>query len=781
MAPTKYNPKTILSIEDTDRPGKRSKKTGAECLVKIGSASACDSGLLAFLARHSHPLTPLKSRLLFAGPEPKTCKSGKMSLMPQEFQDQNKTNAMLYTHGDLPILSAETYGGIDASIVNLASTSSKRADPASKKRVRTQAGSTPEPQEEKKRARGRPRLETKDETAAERRRTQIRLAQRAYRDRKEQTIQNLENKVKTLASANEEMSNAFMQLHDFALRSGLLDRFPEFGRQLRQTTEKFLSLAREASDDDASADPRPTSSEQHSSTSSTSRPTAPGTSAARSPSNPVTETSGSLSGDPAPGTTPELDSSIPTLADDPLNPDSNPLCPFTYDNPASCAVSTSGATPFSLCSNSSSAPAFTYPSATIAPPPLTPSSISVPNPYLSLPPPLTFATLESTFGRRLQRFALERALDLLTMPSPPRHWIKRVFGFSLMLETPEAIVQRLRRVLANDSRWSLNYWGVPFYNLGGAGTHFTSRSSPAKRRFLVISRTRNPSLPVTDTHASDYANRSHNHHRHQQQRRQQHIHAPLPTGNTGLLDFDKPATTAGFAQGPFTPSISAIRDEALSDDMRMLLPGFAGEYFDCDEVELYLFQRGVVIPPGTDVVCVEVEVGDLERFRRLMRALREMREQQHGKGGGSAVAAAAVVGQFGGLEWRVRTVDQFGNEGAIVGEDQAGLRGGSGSAMGEKLVDPALMADGGMLPFGLVMSTPLQQGVAGQTGNPMGVAGQRQGEKRTARVTLDVMTLVKKLTTRAICLGRTPGFKQIDLDTAFWASVEAGMEAEGLL
>lgn len=102
-----------------------------------------------------------------AGPEPKTCKSGKMSLMPQEFQDQNKTNAMLYTHGDLPILSAETYGGIDASIVNLASTSSKRADPASKKRVRTQAGSTPEPQEEKKRARGRPRLETKDETAAE--------------------------------------------------------------------------------------------------------------------------------------------------------------------------------------------------------------------------------------------------------------------------------------------------------------------------------------------------------------------------------------------------------------------------------------------------------------------------------------------------------------------------------------------------------------------------------------------------------------------------------------
>lgn len=39
MAPTKYNPKTILSIEDTDRPGKRSKKTGAECLVKIGSAS----------------------------------------------------------------------------------------------------------------------------------------------------------------------------------------------------------------------------------------------------------------------------------------------------------------------------------------------------------------------------------------------------------------------------------------------------------------------------------------------------------------------------------------------------------------------------------------------------------------------------------------------------------------------------------------------------------------------------------------------------------------------
>src|SRR6266699_5557276 len=57
-----------------------------------------------------------------------------------------------------------------------------------------------------------------------------------------------------MKATNEEMSNAFMRLHDFAVSQGLLDRMPEFGEQLRSTTEKFLTLARRSSDDDDAKD-----------------------------------------------------------------------------------------------------------------------------------------------------------------------------------------------------------------------------------------------------------------------------------------------------------------------------------------------------------------------------------------------------------------------------------------------------------------------------------------------------------------------------------------------
>ena len=76
---------------------------------------------------------------------------------------------MHYSQGDLAILSAETYdpgNKLPAAI----STSRKAAQPSqnSRKRKSSPFDSSPEQEEEeKKRTRGRPRLDTKDETAAE--------------------------------------------------------------------------------------------------------------------------------------------------------------------------------------------------------------------------------------------------------------------------------------------------------------------------------------------------------------------------------------------------------------------------------------------------------------------------------------------------------------------------------------------------------------------------------------------------------------------------------------
>src|SRR6266536_374836 len=91
-------------------------------------------------------------------------------------------------------------------------------------------------------------------TFVQRRRTQIRMAQRAYRHRKETTISSLEKQVQDLRGTNEEMGNIFISLYDFAVGKGLLQREPEFGQQLQSTTERFLALAKATANEDSNHD-----------------------------------------------------------------------------------------------------------------------------------------------------------------------------------------------------------------------------------------------------------------------------------------------------------------------------------------------------------------------------------------------------------------------------------------------------------------------------------------------------------------------------------------------
>ncbi|KAJ4305982.1 hypothetical protein N0V88_000772 [Collariella sp. IMI 366227] len=293
---------------------------------------------------------------------------------------------MRYPHGDLAILSAEVYhenpdygspGRVGAIKVPTAMSQSAVEGP--RKRARTQDAQPEEPEEEKKRSRGRPRLDTKDETAADRRRTQIRLAQRAYRNRKENVIQTLEKQVQHLKNTNEEMSNVFMQLCDFSKQSGLVEQIPEFGRQLHTTTERFLSLAREASEDDKEGEPE------------------------IKPNN--NQADGKASNDRSGSGSPKMP-------------------PFLPRHPG-----------FDMLND-----------------------YSIP-PYLSLPAPAP-TPFETTFGRRLQRHAIERALILINMANPEAA-IARVFGFCLLLESPDTIKRRLHRMLGRDVQQSLSNWQYP--------------------------------------------------------------------------------------------------------------------------------------------------------------------------------------------------------------------------------------------------------------------------------------------------------------------------------
>ncbi|GKT92414.1 BZIP family transcription factor [Colletotrichum tofieldiae] len=81
----------------------------------------------------------------------------------------------------------------------------------------------------KKRLRGRPRLDKHNESAID----------RAYRNRKESAIQELQKEVEELKSTNEKMSEAFMKLYDFVVSKGIIENTPGFGRQLEKATKKF--------------------------------------------------------------------------------------------------------------------------------------------------------------------------------------------------------------------------------------------------------------------------------------------------------------------------------------------------------------------------------------------------------------------------------------------------------------------------------------------------------------------------------------------------------------
>lgn len=144
---------------------------------------------------------------------------------------------------------AQLFGGMVAQPLddNDDSGTSTDADPISnhKKKVRGFSNaSVDDATADSKRQRGRPRVDTRDETAADRRRTQIRLAQRAYRQRKETTISALKKRVQDLERNIEQISSSFLSFNDQLLDSGLINNRHDLTRRLQVVTEQFVELSK---------------------------------------------------------------------------------------------------------------------------------------------------------------------------------------------------------------------------------------------------------------------------------------------------------------------------------------------------------------------------------------------------------------------------------------------------------------------------------------------------------------------------------------------------------
>jgi hypothetical protein len=126
--------------------------------------------------------------------------------------------------------------------------------------------------------------------------------------------------------------------------------------------------------------------------------------------------------------------------------------------------------------------------------------------------------------------------------------------------------------LARVSQESLFVWRYPFTNLGGAGTFFPD-----------------------DESAGGYLSTNSNGN-------------GLHLGNQGLVQPMKPPEMTGFSMGPFGPDVESTRDR-VDERMRMMFKGFEGDFFDADEAETYLRQKGIVIPANVDFVDAEIDIG----------------------------------------------------------------------------------------------------------------------------------------------------------------------------
>lgn len=384
------------------------------------------------------------------------------------------------------------------------------------------------------------------------------------------------------------MSNAFMQLHDYAIENGIVDMAPDFARQLRLTTEKFLSLARRSSEGTGGSEGQEAGSPGRESGAS-SEPPQKRNYKSRSPEAVGTQSAVSDFGSHVLG----YDLAIAAEMANAIAP------PFSLDNltvsspqPTSSTITATtqapmtgldyeiismptfdnASFPFDISTDTTFPDFFSgttttstsgqpYPSSTTpnyTPPPL--------SPYLapSLPLPRSLAFTEVTFGRRLQRTALERGYQLITMANPPQDLFAKAFGFCLLFEPADKIRDRLRRGLDRTRNENLNYWGAPFWALGGSGQYDFERSTDS-----VV-------------------------------------------GNQGTSDIAKHGFDSDFNVGPFDAKTTDARDRRLGPHMRITLPGFQGEFYDPEDVELYLQDKGVVIRPGQDYVTAEVDVAWFE-------------------------------------------------------------------------------------------------------------------------------------------------------------------------
>ncbi|KAJ0158378.1 hypothetical protein CTA2_11706, partial [Colletotrichum tanaceti] len=739
-------------------------------------------------------------------------------------------NAESYDDGMLDFRAARSLpaGRPGAAVTN---SESRRA----KKRPKPQssdADAGDQEEEEKKRSRGRPRLDTNDETAKDRRRTQIRLAQRAYRNRKETAIQSLEKKVDELRRTNEEMSKEFMKLYDFAVSKGMHESTPEFGLQLQSSTEKFVSLARKSSLEPERDDDLPAGQENEGEVAQETSPSSfrargrhsdkSASPSADKPRNPGKSVDMAA---PAAATTAPTTTMTTTMAAATATATTTTAAPaayggymVSYDNHA--PLPSSNARPHSHGLTAVHTTSWAVDNQSQAPPhstglsqaPLgyeivteaTPDNASFPfgmsiehhhslmaapasdshgggsgggggggggpssqHPlsetlFSMLSGPSSYAYQERTFGRRLQRSTLEKAYLLLRMSNPPPSLISNAFGFCLLFEPRERILERLANCLSVNQRETMFNWRFPFLHLGGGGTWFGEMNEMNVTAYPPIDGGGGAGNGGTGGDGSsngsgDGGSSSNSPRGHM-------------IGNQGTAEPRRQKVDSPFGLGPWNTETEETRDRRIDQEharLRTTVPGFEGDFYDSDEVEWVLQQRGVVIPPASDFVTADINPADFST--------------DTASGGAALAVGSSAQGETTTATTTMTTTMTAADIVDVMTDDHPLLDNNSLEAYARDWFGYSLKPT---KPADIELAENIDPGLRGETDSPGqlstgggsdgscgGGGGGGGGGAKKRSVTINVGVLVQEIGLRSVCLGRSPGVRPRDLNISFWASL----------
>lgn len=271
------------------------------------------------------------------------------------------------------------------------------------------------------------------------------------------------------------MNKAFLSFNDKAVGSGILNSNTELTRELRNTTEQFVNLAKAVSSSSGgeNSDWEQEASQTNGSisiaiTKLEQRPSKPSINKYEPP-RPVdigmgytifNDTSSELSPPPLPN-----DVSYPEDTQIQSGATTQALQPYNS------ATSSYGILPYTLAPDVETTTMTSY---NVRLPPSPPFFLTTPPlKTATINAPYSYSRNEKTFARRIQRAALERGLHLLHTAASRPYDFKRVFKLSLLHHNYETLVSKFSAQLSNTADGPLELYHTPIIHLGNAGLHYS--------------------------------------------------------------------------------------------------------------------------------------------------------------------------------------------------------------------------------------------------------------------------------------------------------------------